>query len=79
MLQVEAKAKHAAYVEKVNMQVRRMAALQNQGFIRQQMAEKLEKDFLDDTDMSNREREFMAPQLTQAHHRVKQPRHINIF
>lgn len=43
------------------------------------MAEKLEKDFLDDTDMSNCEREFMAPQLTQAHHRVKQPRHINIF
>eukprot|EP00892_Ulva_mutabilis_P007994 jgi/Ulvmu1/5567/UM023_0104.1 len=77
--EVEAKAKHAAYAEKLNTQARRLAAVQNQQFIRKQMAEKKQNDFLDDTDMSNQEKQFMKPVLTKARLTVKGPRHINIF
>lgn len=79
MVQVEAKAKHAAYVHKVNMQARRMAALQHQELIRTQIADKLQRDFLDDTEMSMREKQFMNPELAKARNKVDQPRHINIF
>lgn len=79
LVQVESKAKYAAYVEKVNMQTRRLAALQNQEQIKTQIAEKMRRDVLDDTEMSKREKEFMKSELAQAREKVVQPSHINVL
>lgn len=78
-MQVQATADHAAHVEKISTHLQRQAALQNQEFILQQIAEKLEQDFTGDTSMTAAEREFMAPELTQAENTVKLARHINIY
>lgn len=78
-MQVKAKATHAAYVEKVNMQARKLAAQQNQSVIRQQIADKIRKDALADAEMSSQERQFMKPLLAKAKATIKEPKCINIF
>jgi transcriptional antiterminator Rof (Rho-off) len=78
-VQVALKDAQVAHAEKLETKARQLAARQNQEYLLKQMEEKLRRDFLDDTDMSQREKEFNKPILTHASATVKQPRHINIF
>lgn len=79
LLQVQVKDAQAAHAEKLENKARQLAARQNQEYLLKQMQEKMRKDFLDDTGMSQREKEFNQPILKHAYATVKQPSHINIF
>jgi hypothetical protein len=77
-LQVKAKDQHSVSVEKAKAKARRLLAIENQRTLKEQMAEKLERDALDDIKISDKERQFMKPLLDQAKCTVVAPRPIAI-
>lgn len=77
-VQVKAKDLHSRSVQKAEDDARRLAAIENQRVLREQAAEKAQRDMFGDVNMTGREREFMRPVLSQAHISVGRPHAIAV-
>lgn len=78
-MQVQLKDSQAAHNEKLMTKARQLVARENQESLLKQMQEKLQRDYLEDADMTKQEKEFNHPILEHAYTAVGQPRNINIF
>ena len=76
---MQLKDAQASHNEKLVTKARQLAARQNQEGVLQQMQEKLQRDYLEDADMTQRERELNHPILQHAYTTVGKPKHVNIF
>ena len=77
-MQVKTKDRHILAVEKAQEKARRLAAIEHQRTLQQQMRDKLRRDYLDGIDMVERERRLNKPLLTQAEQTVHEPHPIAI-
>lgn len=73
---MKAKDLHSRSVRKAEDDARRLAAVENQRVLREQAAEKAQRDMLGDVNMTRREREFMRPVVSHAQTTVQHPHPI---
>jgi hypothetical protein len=77
-MQVKAKDLHARSVQKAEAEAVRLAAVENQRILKEQMAEKLERDVFGEINMTEKVKEFMRPVLRQAEASVGKPHPIAV-
>jgi hypothetical protein len=77
-MQVKAKDLHARSVQKAEAEACRIAAIENQRSLKEQMAEKLRRDYFGEIDMTKNEKEFMRTVLRQAEASVGKPHPIAV-
>lgn len=78
-IQVQLKDAQVSHNEKLIVKARQLAARQNQESVLQQMKEKLQRDYVEDANMTQEEKKLNRPILAHAYNVVGHPKHVNIF